>query len=78
MQIHKTLVEYLDRHKQISKNSYSDDLKKHVKSSTDAVCEHVEKQRQELKNAVGEVIGRRQDLCQWLLEARHLQYVTAV
>lgn len=78
MQIHETLVEYLDRHKQISKNRYSGDLKKHVKSSTDPVCEHVEKRRQELKNAVDEAIGRRQDLRQWLLEARHLQYVTAV
>ena len=78
IQIHDQLVVCLDKHKESSKNTYSDCLKEHVKSSTDEVCKRVEEQRQELYNAVAELSGRLQVLRQCLLEAGDLEYVTAV
>ena len=78
VQIKKQLIAYLGRHKEISKQSYKDGLKKHAQSSTDAVSQHVKEQKQEHKNATAELMKIMEVHCLWLSEARNLKYVTAL
>ena len=78
VQIKKQLIACLDRHNKISKQSYKAGLTKHAKSSTNAVSQRVEEQRQERYNAAAELLDGIESHRLWLSEACDLKYVTAV
>ena len=73
VQMHDQLIVCLEEHIHERKNRYRDGLAEYIKSSTDAVFECVEEQKQELNKAVVKLTDRIQVLSQWLSEAGHLE-----
>ena len=68
-QVRNQLVKFLNEQNDERKRRCGDDLKEHIRSSTDAACRHVEEQRQELNKAVGDLEERIQVLRLWRSEA---------
>ena len=73
IQIREQLITFLDDQNDSRKKKYRNGLEEHVKSSTDAVCKRVRRQKRELNKAVVELTDRLQVLRQWLSEAGPLE-----
>ena len=73
IQIREQLIAFLNNQYDSRKKKYRNGLEEHVKSSTDAVCKRVRRQKRELNKAVVELTDRLQVLRQWLSEAGPLE-----